>query len=171
MREITKEDLKKLYRPPEMSHKGENGKLTIIGGSRLFHGASLWALQIASRIVDMVYYSSISENNEIAKKLKSEIYDFILVPRGKVKDYIEESDAILMGPGMMREEETKEITRRLLFTFPQKKWVLDAGSLQMMDKEWLKKLEQVIITPHRKEFQRLFGVKPEFEGLKNLAKK
>ncbi|GAI85517.1 unnamed protein product [marine sediment metagenome] len=168
MKKITQVDLKKLYRPLKDSHKGQNGKLTIIGGSRLFHGASLWALKVASRIVDMVYYSSIPSNNKIAEKLKSQIFDFICVPRKEVKDYIEESDVVLMDPGLMRVEETKKLTKKLLFAFPKKKWVLDAGSLQMMEKEWLKKLPQVIITPHQKEFEKLFGVKGK--GVEQKAK-
>ncbi|MBI2036175.1 NAD(P)H-hydrate dehydratase, partial [Candidatus Microgenomates bacterium] len=148
------------------SHKGQNGKLTIIGGSHLFHGASLWALKIASRIVDMVFYSSTAENNELTQKLKGELYDFIAVPRGKVEDYISQSDTVLIGPGLAREdgreeeeESTKSLTERLLKKFPTKKWVIDAGSLQMMEAEWLKKLNgNVIITPHVKEFEELFNV-------------
>lgn len=171
MEEFNEKDLKKLYLPPKDSHKGRNGKLTIIGGSHLFHGASLWALKVASRIVDMVFYSSIPENNELTQKLKSEIYDFIAVPRGKVEEYIEESDAVLIGPGLPREEgrqpdeeSTKELTRRLLKKFSQKKWVIDAGSLTEMEPEWLKglggkevRLPNVVITPHHKEFLELFG--------------
>ena len=49
--------LQQLIFAKKKSHKGDNGKLTIRGGSTLFHGASLWALKTASRIVDMVFYS------------------------------------------------------------------------------------------------------------------
>ena len=114
MRKISQADLKKLYRPAKDSHKGQNGKLTIIGGSRLFHGASLWALKIASRIVDMVYYSSIPENNQIAEELKARLYDFICLCREDLKPYLQESDAILIGPGLMRTAETKKLTKKLL---------------------------------------------------------
>ena len=168
MKRITKQIFTKLYRPPISSHKGQNGKLTIIGGSRLFHGASLWSLKIASRIVDMVFYSPVEENVEITNKLKSEIYDFICVPRDKIENYIKESDAVLIGPGLVRGdqqytgtgesgEETKELTERLLKKFPQKKWIIDAGSLQMMEADWLKELSKVIITPHIREFSQLFN--------------
>lgn len=159
MKKISKDIFKKLYKPPKDSHKGQNGKLTIIGGSHLFHGASLWALKTASRIVDMVFYSTVKENEELTRKLKSEIYDFICVSRDKVGDYIKESDTVLIGPGLMREEYTTKITKDLLFKFPQKKWVIDAGSLQMMDKGWLKQLTNVVITPHQKELEDLFGIK------------
>ncbi len=170
MKEISKKDLEKLYRPQKSSHKGQNGKLTVIGGSRLFHGASLWALKTASRIVDMVFYSTIKENEELTRKLKSELYDFICVSRSKVEDYIKESDAILIGPGLTREESTTKITKELLFKFSHKKWIIDAGSLQMMEKEWLKKLDQVIITPHSKEFTRLFEVEASPEKASEMAK-
>jgi len=169
--------LEKLYQPSKDSHKGQNGKLTIIGGSKLFHGASLWALKTASRIVDMVFYSTVKENEELAKKLKSEIYDFICVPRDKVTDYINQSDAVLIGPGMVRGdkdytgtnetgEQTKKLTKKLLDKFPNKKWIIDAGSLQEIKQEWLKKLNKAIITPHKKEFIQLFN--PRQEEIKNL---
>lgn len=162
-----KEAFKNIYVPAKTSHKGQNGKLTIIGGSHLFHGASLWALKVASRIVDMVFYSSVPENNELTQKLKSELYDFIAVPRDRIEEYIEESDAVLIGPGLPREEgrkddeeSTKELTERLLKKFPTKKWILDAGSLTQMEPGWLLPLNgNVIITPHPKEFQELFNLK------------
>lgn len=168
MKKIDRSRFTQLYKPAKNSHKGQNGKLTIIGGSRLFHGASLWALKTASRIVDMVFYSTVKENKALTKKLKSQLYDFICVPRGRVGDYIKQSDAVLIGPGMVRGskkhtgtdesgEETKSLTKKLLFKFPHKKWVIDAGALQEIEADWLKKLDQVIITPHKKEFLRLFG--------------
>ncbi|HUV46726.1 MAG TPA: NAD(P)H-hydrate dehydratase [Candidatus Bathyarchaeia archaeon] len=170
MEKISKDILQKLYRPEKNSHKGQNGRLTIIGGSRLFHGASLWALKTASRIVDMVFYATVPENEELTKKLKSEIYDFICLPREKIEDYIRQSDAVLIGPGLVRGskkytgtgesgQQTKKLTKRLLKKFPEKKWIIDAGSLQVMDKKWLKKLDKVILMPHRKEFGKLFNCK------------
>ena len=184
MKIINKSILKDLYKPPKDSHKGQNGKLTIIGGSKLFHGASLWALKTASRIVDMVFYATVPENEELTKKLKSEIYDFICVPREKIEDYIKQSDAVLIGPGLVRGSkkytgtgengrQTKKLTKRLLRKFPGKKWIIDAGSLQVMKVKWLKRLEQAIITPHSQEFERLFNCKiPEGKPvaeIKNLV--
>ena len=95
-------DLKQLYLPPKSSHKGQNGRLLVIGGSHLFHAASLWALKVASRIVDLVHYSSIEENNKLVQELKKEFRDGIVVPRSNIEDYIMEDDVILIGPGMMR---------------------------------------------------------------------
>jgi len=43
-------ELKKLYKPAHESAGEDNGQVTIIGGSSLFHGAPLLALKVASRI-------------------------------------------------------------------------------------------------------------------------
>ncbi|MCL5434827.1 MAG: NAD(P)H-hydrate dehydratase [Patescibacteria group bacterium] len=176
MEEFNVNDLKKLYVPVKDSHKGQNGKLMVIGGSVLFHAASLWALNIASRIVDMVFYSSVDSNNEIVQKEKQEFRDGIIVPRDKIEHYIDEADAILIGPGLPREEgvekgddDTKLLTESLLQKYPQKKWVIDGGSLQVINPEVLP--ETTIITPHKKEFETLFSLEPAFDNAEKMAQK
>src|SRR3989344_2626429 len=155
MKTVTPDDLKNLYIPPANSHKGQNGRLLIIGGSYLFHAASLWALEVASRIVDLVHYSSVPENNELVQKAKDEFRNGIVVLRDDVDSYIEEDDCILIGPGMERNEETEEMTNQLLKKYPQKQWVIDAGALQMMDVSLIPK--NAILTPHHGEFERLLN--------------
>jgi hydroxyethylthiazole kinase-like uncharacterized protein yjeF len=152
MKIVTREEIDKLYIPPSESHKGKNGRVLLIGGSHLFHAASLWALTVASRIVDLVHYASVPENNEIAK---SEFRNGIVIPRSDIEGYIEEDDCILIGPGMTRDSETKELTNRLLSTHAQKQWVIDAGALQMMDISLIPK--HAILTPHHGEYERVFG--------------
>ena len=176
MNEFNVNDLKKLYIPASNSHKGQNGKLLIIGGSVLFHAASLWALQVASRIVDMVFYSSVPENNALVKKEKEEFRNGIIVPRNKIQDYIEDADCVLIGPGLPREsgvekgdDDTKALTEGLFKKYPNKKWVVDGGSLQVIDPVNLPKT--AIITPHHQEFQTLFKLEPTTENAQNLAQK
>ncbi len=176
MEEFKVDDLKKLYVPLKDSHKGQNGKLMVIGGSVLFHAASLWSLKIASRIVDMVFYSSVDSNNEIVQKEKQEFRDGIVVPRDKIEHYIDEADAVLIGPGLPRENgiekgdsDTKLLTETLLQKYKNKKWVVDGGSLQVIAPSILP--ETSIITPHHQEFQTLFNLLPTFENAEEMAKK
>ena len=176
MEDFDFKNFKKLYIPPPDSHKGQNGKLLLISGSKLFHSSSLWALKVASRILDMVYYSSVDENNEIVKQAKEEFRDGIVVPRNKIEDYIQEADCILIGPGLPREngieagdDDTKMLTELLLRKFPSKKWVIDGGSLQVIDPEIIP--QKAIVTPHAKEFKKLFGLDISEQNIGKMAKK
>jgi len=162
--------------PAVQLHKGQNGKLLIIGGSRLFHAASLWSAQVAAHLVDMVFYASTSENNTFAKTAKSNFRDGIVVEREAVLDYAREADVILLGPGLTRgqkdqpllqellasgrnltpsqwQTDTYLLTNWLLAHFPDKKFVLDAGALQMLEPAYL--TPACILTPHRLELELL----------------
>lgn len=154
--------LNKLRQPQADSHKGQNGRVLIIGGSSLFHSASLWAAEIASHFCDMVHYSSTKENQEIFLSLKKKFQNGIIVPQQKLMEYVKEDNVILVGSGMVREGDeakyTHDITKKLITDFPEKQFIFDAGALQTMDREWLLKLKTpAIITPHQKEFETLFG--------------
>ncbi len=144
---------KKLVIPGPESHKGQNGKLLIIGGSELFHAASRWSLEIAAKIVDMVFYSSIPSNNTLVQQAKGEFWNGIVVDRDDMELYLQEADCILIGPGMTRTEDTEKMTNSLLKKYPKKKWVIDAGALQMVDPRLI--TESCIVTPHKQEFMKL----------------
>lgn len=203
MEQFNPDNLKQLYIPPSDSHKGQNGKVLVIGGSHLFHAASLWALTIVSRIVDMVFYSSVPENNEIVNGLKKEFRNGIVVRRDDIESYIQEADAVLIGPGMLRAssenskfkgvpqgqeslkleeinrledegEQSYYLTKYLLERYPQKKWVIDAGALQMLEPEWLLALKgNAILTPHPLEFEKVFSsvIPNSFRDLKQTDEK
>lgn len=143
----------KIRRIDPASHKGQNGKVMVIGGSELFHAASKWALDTVSSIVDMTFYSSVPENNELIHEAKQNFWSGVVIPRGEIENYINEADVVLIGPGMTRDSETKEISERLLAKHPNKKWVIDAGALQMVNPNLLNK--NMILTPHQGEYERL----------------
>lgn len=176
-----------LYRFSTRSGKKDNGQVLIIGGSCLFHGAPLLALKTASRVAGMVFFTSPEPSTgETAAQLKSSLSSFIWIPWEAVEEYIEKAEAILIGPGMLREHankgdkavvkcqnidksgwETKNITERLLKRYSGKQWVIDAGSLQVMEAKFIPK--RAILTPNRNELRRLFGPVPE-ENLSELLK-
>lgn len=175
----------KSFRLPQAnSHKGQNGKVLVIGGSSLFHAASIWAAEISSYFVDIVHYSSTKENNKIVLSLKKKFINGIVIPHVELDHYVKEDNAILVGPGMMRGESeeakyTYSLTKDLIEDYPNKKFVFDAGSLQMMDLKWLLTLKNSpIITPHQIEFEQLFkinlrtlSIEEKAERVKETAKK
>lgn len=167
---------KKFILPKSNSHKGENGKVLIIGGSSLFHAASLWAAEVCSHFADIVHYSSTLENQKIFYQLKKTFKNGIIVKQEDLDFYLDEDDVILIGPGMMREGKegnySRILIKKLIKKFPNKKFVFDAGSLQVMDKEWLLRLKEIpILTPHKAEFEKLFKKEANEENLKKMANK
>lgn len=173
MNEFDPNELKNLFKPSDDSTGEDNGQIVVIGGSKLFHGALLYVLKVASRVVDMVFFATPEASvGKVAERMKSELLSFIWVPWEETEAYIEKSDAVLIGPGFMRfgsektpeadrghenhteGKLTREITKALLEKYPGKKWVIDAGSLQVMKPEWIP--SGAIITPNQKEFKLLF---------------
>jgi NAD(P)H-hydrate epimerase len=169
-------DLQQLWQPSVSAGKFEGGQVTIIGGSKLFHGSPILSLKAASRIVDMVYFSSFEDDREVANQIKASLSGFIWVPRQDLDRYIAKSDAALIGPGMMRYgregahrgliydnegKKTQALTEKLLKMFPKKPWVVDGGSLQVIKPEVLP--ENALITPNRREFGLLFGDEPDYD--------
>jgi NAD(P)H-hydrate epimerase len=154
-----KPHFEKLVLPADDSHKGQNGKLLIIGGSDLFHAASRWSLDVASRFVDMLFYSSTPENNQLIKEAKGQFWNGIVVEEKDRDSYIVEADVVLIGPGMTRTEDTKKVVDELINKYPEKKMVIDAGALQMVDPFLLNKNH--IITPHKKEILTLVKKIPD----------
>lgn len=162
-------EVKELHQPKPNSHKGDNGKLLIIGGSKQFHGAPIFAARIASKIVDLVYFSSVAENLEVIKKMKAELADFIILPIEKMNQTVKKVDVILIGPGLGISEETKKLTNSLLKKYKNKKFVLDADALKVVDKKLLNK--NCIVTPHKAEFKKLFNIAATKESVIKMAKK
>jgi NAD(P)H-hydrate epimerase len=159
---VVRELLARVVTPRKESHKGQNGKLLVIGGSELFHASFIWSAEIASKLVDMVHVSSPAEvnNEQMRNRLKERFWNGIVIPWEHVEDYVAEDDCILVGPGMVRAEgwmgegdETKQIVDRLLKRFPKKKWVVDGGALQEVTPSLL--TASMMITPHHREWERI----------------
>lgn len=160
---------KKLFLPKPLSHKGENGVLTIVAGSLKYHGAPILATKVASKIVDLIYFSSVPQNNELLRKMKLGLCEFITVGRTQLDLYANKSDCILLGPGMEVTENTKRIIHHLLKEFKNKKFVLDANALEMLDLNLLSK--NCIVTPHQKEFNQMFKCKANLNSAQKMAEK
>jgi len=158
-REFLIKELGLLNLPTRKSHKGDHGRVLVLGGSSLFHSASLWAAELLAHFVDLVfYYSPFFGNQQLALNLKKQFRNGIVIIEKDLDSYIQEADVILLGPGMMRQGKEGILTERLvndlLIKHPQKKIVIDAGALQRLN---ISKIQpQHLLTPHWQEFQQLF---------------
>ena len=171
--EVKKFDLKKFAECKTFKNIGDKystGQITIIGGSKLFHGAPILALKAASRMVSMTYFSSPVEDKEVVEQIKAGLSSFVWVDRTDVGNYIAKSDAVLIGPGLMRSHvgnmgfacdaegnETRDISMELFNRFPNKNWVVDGGTLQVVSVSDIPK--RSVVTPNKKEFEMMFGEK------------
>jgi len=188
VKKFDKRDFAKTETFKNIGDKYSAGQITIIGGSKLFHGAPVLALRAASRMVSMTYFSSPIEDKNIVEKIKASLSSFVWVDRGDVAAYVAKSDAVLIGPGLMRShvreqnfvcdsegDETKKMSLDLFKKFSEKKWIVDGGTLQVVRVNDIPK--GAVVTPNEKEFEMLFGerLKPTFkdrcEQVFNLAKK
>lgn len=161
------ESLNDLWFPSVDVNKFDMGQVTIVGGSSLFHGAPILALRVASRCVGMVYWAGGEGGKSTAEALKANLSSFIWIPREDLEKYIRKSDAVLVGPGLMRNSQenegivcdvegrkTRELTLSIFRMLENRKIVVDGGSLQVIEVMDIPK--GAVITPNRKEYEMLF---------------
>lgn len=158
-----KTDLKTLLpkRSP-WSNKGTYGKLLIIAGGNVMAGAGYLSARSAYVTgCGMVKMCTGLANRDI---LLSRLPELVLTTwnreeeaRDIVSKELDTVDAVVFGPGMGKNEATKQILE-LLLKQKEKPILLDADALNMVadNMELLKECQvPVIITPHVKEFSRL----------------
>jgi NAD(P)H-hydrate epimerase len=151
------------------AHKGDFGRLLVIGGSEVFSGAgALVSLAALRSGVDIAYLaapaktayavSSISPNL-ITMKLKGKHLSSgnmkVLIP------YLEMVDAVVMGPGIGLHAETQEFVRACVTTIEStgKPLLLDADGLKAFA-EFKRPLKvPLVLTPHAGEYAMLTGQK------------
>jgi len=165
---ITPAILQNLYKPLSTSHKGQNGRLLVIAGSHRYHGSLLLAIKVVSRIVDLVYVLVDDFNRKLIDDLKKESSVFIPVAKNDLGECVERVDALLIGPGLDGDRNITKILKKILKKYYDKKVVLDAGALRIVDP--LDLHSNCVVTPHAQEFEHLFDCEPTPENVVKMAK-
>jgi len=156
-----------LPKPHPRSHKGQNGVVLIIGGSRTYHGAPVLAALAAVRFCDLVYFSSTKENNLLLRRMKFSTPNVICVSGAAAKKAFAHADCILIGNGMDVDARTRSEVGRVLRS--RKKCVIDAAALRVLPLALLHK--NVILAPHIGEFKAAFGIEGTPKNAAAVAKK
>jgi len=168
---IGKNIIRGLKLPKPNSRKRENGRLLIIAGLEpRYFGALLYCVTTASRIVDLIYLMSAPENKRLMEKLRLTTAEFMPINQQINRLTTNDIDTILIGPGMGPTLATKRLTSTVLKS--GKKAVLDADALNVLDNNLKKLLSPLhILTPHHKEFYRLFKLSATEQNASKMGKK
>lgn len=169
---ILDEEIKSLWKDrDDFGHKGDFGKIAIIGGSMGMTGSSYLASNAALKSGAGLVYNIVPR----------EIFDIMSIkfiePIAKTFDdldemekFLEGIDALAMGPGMGLGAYGKNVFERTIKI--EKNLLIDADGLNHLSKN-LNLLEErkdftTILTPHEGEFARLTGL--SIEEIKNNRK-
>ena len=160
--------VRKYIRPRKSdSRKGDNGKVLVVGGSYMYHGAPILSSLAALRTGCDLVYTAVPKVNAQATRAASA--DLIVIPladskltRGSVNKLLGQipagidSATIGMGLAVQDIEALKLLVKSLIER--DVRLSLDASALR---KEILPiiKAKNVLVTPHASEFERLFGEK------------
>lgn len=148
----------RLFVPRKDSHKGENGKLLIIGGSRQYHGAPMFSILAARRFVDLVYFYPGEKDPHLISAVKT-------IPEAMVVydlELIEKMDCVLFGIGLADAKFDLRVLAKA------NKLVIDGDGLKRIAKAG-KIPKNAILTPHEGEFRLLFGVGGSAANVKKMA--
>lgn len=148
------------------SHKGNNGKILVIGGSKDYSGApAIAGMAAIGAGADLVY---VAAPEKAAQAIKSTSPDLIVKSlKGEklslnhvdvILKLAEDVDAVLIGPGAGIDDETSKLFN-VLVTKIKKPIVLDADALKQVELSLIKNRDDMILTPHISEFKSFFNVK------------
>jgi hydroxyethylthiazole kinase-like uncharacterized protein yjeF len=172
-------DIEPFQKRPPTSHKGDAGRVLVIGGGE-YSGApalcALGALRGGADIATIAAPKNVSDiiasfsPNLIVRALSSDrlVEDDIPV----ISELIRKHDVVVMGMGLGTSEETLSAVRKIIPLC--RKAVIDADALQPFLVPLLHR--NIIITPHAGEMKRVSGVdvpkneKERIDFVKNFAK-
>ena len=159
-------DVKISYKRDPNAHKGQHGRVLVVGGSPYIGAPVLTALAAYAAGADIVtllvpesiYEIAASFSPEIiTRKLRGEEITENNIP--EILEFAEKHDVVVFGMGTVDKGEiATEISKKV------KKIVLDAGGLTS------KVFCEAILTPHAGEFKRVFGKEATVENVKEAAK-
>ena len=176
MKDITNSPLPKLALRKADSHKGDYGRVLVIGGSRGMAGApalaGMAALRSGAGLVTVAVPRSIQatvasfEPSYMTLGFGGTAYDHHLIEcKAEIIEAAEPMDVVALGPGLGRDPSTWQLVCELYQTLPQP-MVVDADALNALAGSPLR-LERSggvrILTPHPGEFRRLSGFNIERE--------
>lgn len=154
-----------IHHRPKFSHKGTYGHALLVAGSEGKTGAAV--LGAKSCLRTGVGLLSVKLPKSAWTPLQSSLPEAMI----QVDDKLDAFNAIGVGPGLGKDDDAQRLVRSLIQD-AKVPLVMDADALNILgeNKTWLSFLPaKTILTPHPKEFERLFGkTSTSFERLELL---
>ena len=165
---VSKQMKSLLPKRKKISHKGDYGKVAILGGSYGMAGScflsSSAALRIGAGLVYLIVPSSISDIlqiklcEQIINTIDSPILKYNKLIFNQILGYLDDKDVLAIGPGMGQEPSLNELVGNIIDKFDGK-IIIDADGLNAVAKDIsVLRKKNIILTPHLKEFSRLSGL-------------
>lgn len=145
------------------SHKGQNGKVLVVGGSDMYHGAPILSgLGAHHSGADLVFLYVPEGNFDVTRASSPDFIvrkyegDYLTAESVKqILDFSKECDSLVIGPGLGDRNDTKKAVTEILkgVKIPA---VIDADAIKAVGEHpgILKKINAVV-TPHAREFKTL----------------
>ncbi len=154
---------------PLSAHKGDFGRLLVIGGSEVFSGApTLVSLAALRTGVDIVYTAAPEQTSHDIAAVSPDLITLKLEGNhlnsgnlSVLKTYLDAVDAVVLGPGAGLHSDTKAFVKACVSA------VEDAGKPLLLDADGLKAFAEfkrrlkvpLVLTPHAGEYAILTGKK------------
>lgn len=163
-------DFLRLKNRDSSSHKGNNGRLLIVGGSKDYSGApAIAGMAAIGAGADLVYVATPEKSAEAIKSTSPDLIvrsldgDKLSIRHAEeIMEISEGVDAVLIGPGSGIDEDTSKLFN-VLVTKIKKPIVLDADALKQVELKLIKNREDIILTPHIFEFKSFFNVNDDLK--------
>jgi NAD(P)H-hydrate epimerase len=151
------------------NHKGQFGRMLVIGGSKNYTGAPAYSSLTGINFgIDLVityvpevigdvlrgYSPNMIVRTSPGNWLNMDSFN-------EISELIEWSNAIVIGPGLGQQKETQELLIKLLekMNNEEKHYILDADALKLVKNDLnLLKGKNVILTPHEGELKVMTGI-------------
>lgn len=164
MKTLTQHIVKDLIKPREASsHKGTHGHALLVAGNVGRMGAAVIASRACLRAGAGLLTVNVPENERVI--LQTSIPEAMLVFRDKLQEDLSVFSSVGIGCGIGTEQKSVDLLIHFLTNY-KKPMLLDADALNILSENNLllrKVPHQSIITPHPKEFDRLFGIHNSIE--------
>ena len=157
---------------PRSSHKGDYGRLLLIGGTYPYGGAIIMAALGAVRSgAGLVTVATDKENISALHSHLSEAMAFDLGDKQLLEQQLQKANIVLVGPGLVDDERGEELLQTVFHHLVQDQTlILDGGALSIFAKTGMKfPKAQLVLTPHQREWQVLSGLDLDSQGTKETG--